>query len=61
MTVTGGLNLGRAAWNLTSLNALIVMRERILADKNIRLGLVHGNGSLGNQQGITVLKSSAYR
>lgn len=61
VTVTGGLNLGRAAWNLTSLNALIVMRERILADKKIRFGLVHGNGSLGNQQGITVLKSPAYR
>lgn len=55
VTVTGGLNLGRAAWNLTSLNALIVMRDKLLAEKEIRFGLVHGNGSLGNQQGITVL------
>lgn len=57
VTVTGGLNLGRAAWNLTSLNALIVMRDRLLTEKKIKLGLVHGNGSLGNQQGITILRS----
>ncbi len=57
VTVTGGLNLGKAAWNLTSLNALIVMRERLLTSKKAKFGLVHGNGSLGNQQGITVLKS----
>lgn len=54
ITVTGGLNLGKAAWNLTSLNAIIVMREKILSSKT-KLGLVHGNGSLGNQQGITLL------
>ena len=56
VTVTGGLNLGKAAWNLTSLNALIVMRERLLSSKKYHYGLVHGNGSLGNQQGITILK-----
>lgn len=55
VTITGGLNLDRAAWNLTSLNYLIAMREKLLASKAIRFGLVHGNGSLGNQQGITVL------
>ena len=54
ITVTGGLNLGKAAWNLTSLNAIIVMREKLLTSKT-KLGLVHGNGSLGNQQGITLL------
>lgn len=58
VTVTGGLNLGKAAWNLTSLNALIVMRERLLTSKKAKIGLVHGNGSLGNQQGITILKST---
>lgn len=57
VTITGGLNLGKAAWNLTSLNSLIVMRERLMSNRKVRLGLVHGNGSLGNQQGITVLKS----
>ena len=56
VTVTGGLNLGKAAWNLTSLNAIIVMREKLLSSSKTRVGLVHGNGSLGNQQGITILK-----
>ena len=55
VTITGGLNLGKAAWNLTSLNSLIVMRERLMSSKKAHLGLVHGNGSLGNQQGITLL------
>lgn len=55
ITVTGGLNLAKAPWNLTSLNALIVMRERLLSDSKKKLGMVHGNGSLGNQQGITIL------
>lgn len=58
VTVTGGLNLGKAAWNLTSLNALIVMRERLMKSKKAKIGLVHGNGSLGNQQGITILKAT---
>jgi hypothetical protein len=56
ITVTGGLNLVKAPWNLTSLNALIVMRQRLMASKKKKYGLVHGNGSLGNQQGITILK-----
>jgi hypothetical protein len=56
VTVTGGLNLGKAAWNLTSLNGIIVMRERLISSKKYQYGLVHGNGSLGNQQGITILR-----
>ena len=56
LTVTGGLNLSRAPWNLTSLNALIEMRQTLLTSKKAKYGLVHGNGSLGNHQGITVLK-----
>jgi hypothetical protein len=55
VTVTGGLNLGKAAWNLTSLNAIIIMRERLISSKKVSVGLVHGNGSIGNQQGITIL------
>jgi hypothetical protein len=55
VTITGGLNLDRAAWNLTSLNYIISMREKLLSSKHSRYGLVHGNGSLGNQQGITIL------
>ena len=55
VTITGGLNLARAPWNLTSLNAIIDMREKLIHSKKIQYGLVHGNGSLGNQQGITIL------
>lgn len=55
VTITGGLNLDKAAWNLTSLNYLIAMREKLLRSKKFKYGLVHGNGSLGNQQGITIL------
>ncbi|HAT8178158.1 TPA: hypothetical protein JA361_01500 [Legionella pneumophila] len=58
VTVTGGLNLGKAPWSLTSLNALIVMRERLISSKKVKYGLVHGNGALGNQQGITILKKN---
>lgn len=55
VTITGGLNLAKAPWNLTSFNYLIAMREKLMGSKNYKYGLVHGNGSLGNQQGITVL------
>ncbi|HXH32739.1 MAG TPA: hypothetical protein VNJ01_18210 [Bacteriovoracaceae bacterium] len=55
VTITGGLNLARAPWNLTSLNYLIAMREKLKNSRRHRYGLVHGNGSLGNQQGITIL------
>ena len=55
VTITGGLNLARAPWNLTSLNYLIAMREILINSKFHKYGLVHGNGSLGNQQGITIL------
>ncbi|HAU0828256.1 TPA: hypothetical protein ACUNL2_002767 [Legionella pneumophila] len=56
VTVTGGLNLGKAPWSLTSLNALIVMRERLISSDKAKFGLVHGNGLFGNQQGITIIK-----
>jgi hypothetical protein len=58
VTITGGLNLVRAPWNLTSLNYLIAMRDKLLSSKKQQYGLVHGNGSLGNQQGITILAAS---
>lgn len=58
VTITGGLNLAKAPWNLTSLNYLISMREKLLNSRNHKYGLVHGNGSLGNQQGITILRRS---
>ena len=54
VTVTGGMNLARAAWNNPSLNALVVMHEKILKN-NCGIGLVHGNGGLGYKQGVVIL------
>jgi len=54
ITVTGGMNLGRAAWNNPALNALIVMYRR-LTEGPIALGAVHGNGGLGYRQGVALL------
>lgn len=56
ITVTGGMNLARAAWNNPALNALVVMCER-LAGGDVRLGAVHGNGGLGYRQGLALLRA----
>ncbi|MBX2859286.1 MAG: hypothetical protein KTR17_11550 [Cellvibrionaceae bacterium] len=54
ITVTGGMNLARAAWNCTALNGLIAMHQCLInGDKNY--GLVHGNGGLGYRQGLALL------
>ena len=56
VTVTGGLNLGRAPWNNTTLNAVIAMAELLRAPSEKPLAGVHGNGSLGYQQGFLLLE-----
>lgn len=55
VTVTGGLNLGRAPWNNTTLNAIVAMTERLRDPGEKRLAGVHSNGSLGYQQGFLLL------
>lgn len=57
VTVTGGMNLGRAPWNNASLNALVVMYYR-LRECTYSVGLVHGNGGLGSRQGVAILEKS---
>lgn len=54
ITVTGGMNLARAAWNNPCLNALVAMYEELVAGPLI-LGAVHGNGGLGYKQGVALL------
>jgi hypothetical protein len=54
ITVTGGMNLGRAAWNNPALNAMIVMCQRLHSGE-AELGAVHGNGGLGYRQGLALL------
>lgn len=54
ITQTGGMNLGRGAWNNPALNGLIAMCHS-LQNQVHRRGIVHGNGGLGYKQGIAVL------
>jgi len=54
ITVTGGMNLAKAAWNNPVLNALVAMREKIVNGIS-GIGLVHGNGGIGYKQGVVIL------
>jgi len=55
ITITGGMNLAKAAWNNPALNALVLMHHR-LCDGDEKLGLIHGNGGLGYRQGIAIVE-----
>lgn len=55
ITITGGMNLARAAWNNPALNALILMHHR-LCEGQENLGLIHGNGGLGYRQGVAIVE-----
>ena len=55
ITITGGMNLARAAWNNPTLNALVLMHHR-LCDGPEKLGLIHGNGGLGYRQGVAIVE-----
>jgi hypothetical protein len=64
VTVTGGMNLARGAWNNPALNGLIAMYQRLcidIQDQNLHckatLGLVHGNGGLGYRQGVAIMET----
>jgi len=54
ITVTGGMNLARGAWNNPALNALISMHHRLQQGPET-FGMVHGNGGLGYRQGVALL------
>jgi hypothetical protein len=54
ITITGGMNLAKAAWNNPALNALVLMHDR-LCNGQEKLGLIHGNGGLGYRQGIAIV------
>lgn len=55
ITVTGGMNIARAPWNNPALNGLIEMTAQ-LVKSNSQYGMVHGNGGIGEAQGVTVLE-----
>ena len=56
ITITGGMNLAKGAWNNPALNGLITMYRR-LCDGTENLGLVHGNGGLGYRQGVAIMET----
>ena len=55
VTVTGGMNLGRAPWNNPVLNATILIHQLMLEER-IAFGGIHGNGGLGYKQGFALFK-----
>ncbi len=55
VTITGGMNLARAAWNNPALNALILMHQRLVNGQE-KLGLIHANGGLGYRQGVAIIE-----
>ena len=57
ITVTGGMNLARAPWNNPALNGLIEVTHQ-LVKTNCQYGMVHGNGGIGEAQGITILEKT---
>lgn len=54
LTITGGMNIARAPWNNPALNGLIDMYQ-LLVNEDVPYGLVHGNGGIGEVQGIAIL------
>ena len=57
ITITGGMNLARGAWNNPALNALITMHHRLIEGPE-DIGLIHGNGGLGYRQGVAIVSRS---
>nr|WP_320190013.1 hypothetical protein [uncultured Desulfobacter sp.] len=55
ITVTGGMNIARAPWNNPALNGLIQVTQRLVQGDR-QYGMVHGNGGIGEAQGITILE-----
>jgi len=56
ITITGGLNLAKGPWNNTTLNTLVSMVHRLRSETDEpAIGGIHGNGSLGYQQGFLIL------
>ncbi|WP_088225274.1 hypothetical protein [Desulfosporosinus sp. FKB] len=55
ITITGGMNFARAPWNNPALNALIEMCAA-MKKGDIKYGLIHGNGGIGEVQGVAILE-----
>ena len=56
ITVSGGLNLAKAAWNCTTLSALVQMVHRLRTEPLVRMGAIHSLAALGYKQGLALLE-----
>ena len=57
LTITGGMNLAKAAWNMPALHAIIEMYFKLQKKDALPIGAVHGNGGLGEKQGFLILRN----
>ena len=55
ITINGGLSLAGAPWNNPVLSSLVSMYEKLPAAR-AHWGLVHGNGGIGEAQGLALLQ-----
>lgn len=55
LTITGGMNFARAPWNNPALHGLIEMHQKLM-NNSVAYGLLHGNGGIGEIQGIAILE-----
>ncbi len=58
VTLTGGMNLAKAPWNNPALRAIIDAVTLLKTNTEKRIG-IHGNGGLGEKQGLIILKGSS--
>ena len=49
------MNFARAPWNNPALNGLIEM-VNTMKDGPVKYGLIHGNGGIGEIQGVAILE-----
>lgn len=56
ITISGGLNLGKAPWNNTTLSHIITMFGLLHDEKYPNIGGIHSNAALGYKQGFMILK-----
>ncbi|MBR2551690.1 MAG: hypothetical protein IKF05_01685 [Erysipelotrichaceae bacterium] len=55
ITVEGGMSLGRAPWNCSAFRNAILIAQKLSASSQ-HYGLVHGNGGMGETQGLALFK-----
>ncbi len=56
LTITGGLNLSKAAYNNTTLCAFASMAKKLRASKSTAIGGIHSVGAIGYKQAFAILK-----